>query len=253
LTGIDKLDKLPVAKVQQELESKGIDPAAAVLAIVTDPQASQLPYLAEVLKDSRQGQNGVAQLQQMLDYLAPYGLASGYKVDLSLARGLDYYTGTIFETVTAANIGSVGGGGRYDKLIETLSGGRVDLPAAGTSLGLDRLLTAMEKLDLFQQIPTPPKILVTFFTNPELAQAALQLVNQLRSAGLPAELYYGESEFKPNALRKQLGYAESRGMSHVLITGPDEVSRGEVTLKSMRARHQENIPLAEVAQHLAQL
>ncbi|WP_218079810.1 histidine--tRNA ligase [Anthocerotibacter panamensis] len=257
LIGIDKLDKLPSEKVQRELEAKGIpsEKAKKILAMVSFSR--QNPYqnvFAEQNLSSPQAKEGIEQLTRLQDLLrCSFHLPKEHlEIDFSLARGLDYYTGTIFETVTAAQVGSIGGGGRYDKLIETLSDGKVDLPAAGTSLGLDRLLAAMEHLNLFAQRPSQKKILVTYFTDQELAQASLQLVSQLRAADLKAEIYYGESNFSSNALRKQLGYANAKGITHVLVLGPDELQRGKVTLKALAERTQETLPLHEVVTHLVE-
>ncbi len=255
LTAIDKLDKLPPGKVHRELVAKGIDSSVATqlldLVLLQGTSAEILAVAQEKLAVSAQAQAGLTQISWILAQLAQMGLPEAhYTFDLTLARGLDYYTGMIFETVTKADIGSIGGGGRYDHLIQTLSGGKVDLPAAGTSLGLDRLITAMELLDLFAQRPIPTKVLVTYFTDPELACLSLQLAAQIRAQGLDCELFYGEEAFNPNALRKQLGYADKRSCTHVLILGPEEYSRGEVVLRVMRSRQQEAVPISGVVDRL---
>ncbi len=254
LTAIDKLDKLPPAKVSAELIAKGISPEATeqLLAFVQikGTPTEVLAQAQTILSQSVIGREGLAELTRLDDLLCGYQLTH-YQIDLSLARGLDYYTGTIFEIVTSAKVGSVGGGGRYDQLISTLSARRADFPAAGTSIGLDRLITAMEQLNLFAQLPQPQRILVTYFTDAALAAVSLDLARQLRAVGLNTEIYYGDTVFSPNALRKQLGYANSKQMSHVIVLGPDEVQQGQVALKDLQQRQQVTLAISEVVAHLS--
>ncbi|WP_287131303.1 histidine--tRNA ligase [Candidatus Cyanaurora vandensis] len=255
LTAIDKLDKLPPEKVRRELEAKGIPTAAAqeLLRIVTlHPAHPDWPNFVTQLSQSPSGQHGLAQLTEILALLQAYGLpAAHYALDLSLARGLDYYTGAIFETIIpTAQVGSVGGGGRYDGLISTLSGGRVDLPAAGTSLGLDRLLTAMENLGLTTAKTQSQKILVTHFSEPTLRALSLRFTRELRQAGLAVEIYYGDNPFSPNELRRQLSYAEKKAMTHALIIAPDEATQGQVALKNLTQRQQLTLTFDQVVPHL---
>jgi len=258
LTALDKLDKLPKEKVRRELEAKGIatEQAQELLWIVDlHPDHPDWEDFVTKVSQSPAGKQGIEALTQLLQNLAVYQLPpEHYGIDLSLARGLDYYTGTIFETVVPkAGIGSVGGGGRYDHLIQTLSGGKVDLPAAGTSLGLDRLLTAMENLGLFNQQQGPTKILITYFNNPELAPVSLHLTQALRAAGQVVEVYYGDSPFSPNELRKQLSYAEKKGHGYAVLIAPDEIAQGQVAVKDLNQRQQIGLPLSQVVAHFQTL
>ncbi|WP_287127952.1 His/Gly/Thr/Pro-type tRNA ligase C-terminal domain-containing protein, partial [Candidatus Cyanaurora vandensis] len=152
--------------------------------------------------------------------------------------------------IPTAQVGSVGGGGRYDGLISTLSGGRVDLPAAGTSLGLDRLLTAMENLGLTTAKTQSQKILVTHFSEPTLRALSLRFTRELRQAGLAVEIYYGDNPFSPNELRRQLSYAEKKAMTHALIIAPDEATQGQVALKNLTQRQQLTLTFDQVVPHL---
>ena len=154
--------------------------------------------------------------------------------DGSLARGLDYYTGPIFETVLEKpKIGSISGGGRFDNLIGMFSGKEV--PATGTSLGLERIITVMEELNMLPLTPTESQALVTIFDR-SLLNASLQIASELRSAGIKTETYLNDAK-----LKKQLNYANSKGIPLVIIIGPDENERGEVVLKDMRNKFQETV------------
>ncbi len=248
LSSIDKLDKLTPAQVQAELQEKGlsapqVDRLFKVLSLEGSTDAL-LDQAGDLLSDSAAAAAGLKDLRQILEYLEALGVdANHYRVDLSLARGLDYYTGTIFETVTAAGVGSVGGGGRYDRLIYDLSGGKADLPACGTSFGLDRLLEAMDQLDLLGQVTRPSEILVLRFTDPGVETATLTLVRELRAADIRAEIGYYDSPFTPDGMRSQLGYANEKGIAYAVILGPDEVSQGVIALRDLRTRRQEKIAL----------
>ncbi len=258
LTAVDKLDKATPEEVQQELLAKNCaKETVEKLFKVIGLEGNSLEVLAqaqELLVESPLALAGIQDLEKVLGHLKDYEVPEqNYKVDLTLARGLDYYTGTIFETVTPANIGSIGGGGRYDRLIHDLSDGKIDLPAVGTSFGLDRLLTALEMLDLLQTVPPISEVLVTRFTDPGAATLGLNLTKQLRHEGIRTEIFYGDEPFSPNEMRKQLGYANEKKITYVLILGPSEIESGVVALRNMNDRSQQMVPLNEIVSLLKYL
>ncbi|AGY58234.1 histidyl-tRNA synthetase [Gloeobacter kilaueensis JS1] len=255
LSSIDKLDKLPAQKVKAELTGKGLD-AGQIDALfgVIELEGSGLGLLAaagERLAGSAAAGEGIGDLKKLLGYLDRFSVdPAHYRIDLSLARGLDYYTGTIFETVTSAQVGSVGAGGRYDKLIHTLSGGRADQPACGISFGLDRIYAAMEELGLLTQVTGSTQVLVLNFSDPGIEEVTFNLVRELRTGGIRTELGYNEENFTPNGMRAQLGYANEKQVAYAVIVGPDELAGGVALLRDLATRKQERLPLAEVAGEL---
>ncbi len=206
-----------------------------------------LDGLENFLEDDS-SREGISELRAVLDALAASELSSDrYVVDLALVRGLDYYTGTIFETVvTDPPIGSITGGGRYDRLLAMF--GR-DLPAVGTSLGVDRLVDAMEAQDLFPpEIDTPTvEVLVARFAS-ETANAGFALAADLRRKGLAVELYLDD-----DGIGDQIRYALKRQMRVVLILGPDELRAGTVSVRDLQAATQSAVPIDDVAMELRRL
>lgn len=218
LQSVDKLDKKSREEVQLELESKQI----------TSLQIKDLFYYLEKAQPD-------PQLQEIISTAKKLG-AKNVKFDPNLVRGLDYYTGAIFETVVEKpKIGSITGGGRYDQLIKTLGG--PDLPAVGTTIGLDRICDVISELNLWPDLPTfPTRVLVTIFSS-DLYSPALTLSCSLRASGINVELYPD-----PNTkLDKQLKYASQKGIPFVAILGPEEVSKNIVTLKNMQTGEQKTI------------
>lgn len=177
---------------------------------------------------------GIDELEELLGHLRGLGIEERYsKIDFSLARGLDYYTGPIFETaVERPKIGSITGGGRFDHLIEQLGG--PDLPATGTTFGLERLVAVMRELGLLPPTQTTVQVLVTIFS-PELADKSLEIVSRLREAGFNAEVYLDTQA----SLGKQLRYADRKRVPIVLIPGPDELKEGRVALKQLGRSREE--------------
>lgn len=235
LRAIDKLDKIGPERVVSEIAANtGVDEAKAreVLALCSlkGDNASILDALEKMVSGAANGERGVAELRGCLaGFEAGGGDVSRVKLDVTIARGLDYYTGTVFETQLdeLTKIGSVGSGGRYDDLASLYT--KEKLPGIGGSLGVDRLLAAMEELKLIDAIGTPSPVLVTLFSE-ESREPALRLAGELRRAGLGVELY-------PEAkkLGKQLEYANRRGHRLAVIQGPDEAARGVCQLKDLRA------------------
>ncbi len=155
--------------------------------------------------------------------------------DATLARGLDYYTGPIFETVLPEHphIGSLTGGGRYDGLVSTFSKERV--PATGTTLGLDRIQTALTQLGKFELQPSTTQVLIARFDEAGM-QSCLAMASELRQAGMCVEVWYDDDRMK-----KQFAYADKQQIPLVLISGPDERARGTLALKNLRRGEQKEV------------
>jgi histidyl-tRNA synthetase len=167
----------------------------------------------------------------------------------TLARGLDYYTGLIFEIKTPDYpYGSLAGGGRYDNLIGMFT--KEKIPAVGLSVGFDRTLEAMEKLNLFPSTITnsTTKVLVTIFSS-VLINKSSEIASLLRHKNINTEIYLGEIKEK-NPLEKQLKYADQKGIKYCLIIGPEEIEKNIVTLKNLQTRQQQKLTLVELIMSL---
>ena len=173
------------------------------------------------------------------------------KFSSTLARGLDYYTGLIFELKTPDYpYGALCGGGRYDNLIGMFMDSK-NLPAVGLSVGFDRTLEAMEKLHLFPPTITnsTTKVLVTIFSS-ELINKSSEITTILRAKNINAEIYLGEIKEK-NPLEKQLKYADQKGIKLCLIIGPEEIEKNIITLKNLQTRQQQQLTLVELTTMLS--
>jgi histidyl-tRNA synthetase len=243
---IDKLSKVGPEGVREDLLARGLEPAAAdrVLQLVglEGDNRERLLGMEHLLADDPEGLAGVREMQAILDLLPCFGVAEGRcVVDPALARGLDYYTGVVFETVVdEPKVGSVMGGGRYDELVGVFSGRR--LPTVGASLGLERILEVLEELHLVEAPRVGANVLVTVFDSGSLPES-LRLATELRGAGLRVEVYLGP----PGGLRKQLQHADRLGIPAALLLGPDERAAEEVTIRDMRTGDQRRAPRAEAA------
>ncbi len=201
-----------------------------------------------LIGSSTSGAEGLSELREVVGYAAGLRIPPGrVKVDFSIARGLDYYTGTVFETflLDLPGFGSVMSGGRYDGLISTFLGR--DVPAVGISVGVDRLFSGMTELGLVKTAKSPTRVLVARMGEEVLPQA-LAATSQLRAAGLQTELYLEEAK-----LKKQLKYANQRNIEAVVILGPDEIATGQAAVKLMQEGEQFQVPLSELAQKVASL
>lgn len=167
-----------------------------------------------------------------------------YEFSPTLARGLDYYTGMILEVeIEEYSAGSVGGGGRYDNLVGMFAG--KDIPAVGFAFGFDRLIEALDQIDLFPKDLITTKVLMTVFSM-ELGPNSIEAVNKLRKAGINTELYLDAN----TKLEKQLKYADQKGIPYVVIIGPDEAKSAKVTLKDLKNKSQEQLSLDQLIQKL---
>ena len=204
----------------------------------------KLSALRDVLSGSETGLKGVEELETVFGYVERLGIALAVELDLSLARGLNYYTGAIFEV--KANdyaIGSICGGGRYDDLTGIF--GMPDTSGVGISFGADRIYDVMVGLELFpEEVNFSTKVLFVNLGADEEA-ASLGLLRALRDAGVAAEIYPEKGKMK-----KQMEYANRRSIPYVAIVGSDELARQTVTLKDMRTGEQRQVPFAELAASL---
>ncbi len=241
LRALDKLAKIGPEKVAQELtETCGATDAQVrqvlQLADIAGTRDEVLRQLDPLVAGSETGQEGVARLRELAAGTAAGGVPDDRLViDVSIARGLDYYTGTVFETFLddLPGIGSVCSGGRYDNLAELYT--KQELPGIGASLGLDRLLAAMEELGMIEPVATPAEVFIAYFDKARL-HSYLALAAHLRAAGLGVEVYP-----EPKKLGQQLKYADRRGHRVAIIAGESEFAAGTVQLKDLRAASQQDI------------
>jgi len=223
---IDKLDKKDKLSVLQELIKKGLSSKNANAALAAVAGAALTPNLKQIIEQSKL--LGVP--NQAIEFTP------------NLARGLDYYTGMIFEVILPEYpLGSFGGGGRYDNLINKLSG--YNIPAVGIAFGFDRMVEAADELNLIPKENTGAKVLVTIFEDPQPALAAAAV---LRQKNINAEVFPAQDK-----IDKQLKYANRKGVNFVLMIGPDEAAKNMVTLKNMQTGKQETITLAQATDVLA--
>ncbi len=246
---IDKLDKIGLENVKAELLERGLTQEAIeqlqpILELSGD-NAAKLASLRTILAGSQTGLRGVDEIAEVFDLVAQAGVELPVELDLSLARGLNYYTGAIFE-VKALDfaIGSISGGGRYDDLTGIF--GMPGMSGVGISFGADRIYDVMTGLGLFpEEVCFSTRV---FFTNlgAEEQRAALPLLRSLRQAGIAAEIYPEAGKMK-----KQMEYANRRGIPYVAIIGSQEIENGTVTLKDMRSGEQRQVPFAELTAAVA--
>ncbi len=240
---LDKLDKIGEDKVKEEMLSKGISESAitkaAPLFAMAGSATEQLEQLETLLQDSEMGMAGIHELKKILTTVEELGLKSAkLQLDVTLARGLNYYTGAIFE-VSAPNgvtMGSIGGGGRYDDLTGIF--GLKDVSGVGISFGLDRIYLVLEELNLFPKaVDQSLQVLCLNFGQKE-ALAALKLVSKLREQGIKADLYPSATK-----VQKQFKYADKRNVPFVIIIGAEELARNEFILKDMASGGQKSCSL----------
>lgn len=246
LVAIDKLDKIGLDGVQRELEGRGVQPEASqkLLSILDDAPADRmesLAWLGDLLEESEAGSRGVAELKNVVAYVAGGPADAHLAVDAYLARGLSYYTGPIFEIEFPGFSGSGGGGGRYNDLVGMFSGRTI--PSCGFSLGLERIFLLMEEQNLFpEKLPGQPQAMVTQYDESTVV-ASFALAQQLRAAGLRVDLYPETDRYG-----RQFQYAESRGIRYALILGPQEIADQTVAVKDLVTGDQTPHPIASVVQ-----
>ena len=241
---IDKMDKIGLENVNAELKEKGIcDEAIEKLQPILNLEGNNLEKLEQlhtVLRESEVGLKGIEELATVFNYLDDLQIETEIKLDLTLARGLNYYTGAIFEVKALdAQIGSITGGGRYDDLTGIF--GLKNMSGVGISFGADRIFDVMQQLDLFpKDNTTTTQILFVNFGEKE-EKYCLPLLKQLRTAGINTEIYPEAAKMK-----KQMGYADKKGIPYVALVGETEMQEGILSLKDMTSGEQTNLRIEEV-------
>ena len=238
---LDKLDKIGEENVKDELRAKGFEAAVLEklqpLFNMSGSFTDQLENLTSLLDSSSIGQEGIEELKFINTSISEIGLrASQLELDVTLARGLNYYTGTIYEVAPPQGVqmGSIGGGGRYDDLTGIF--GLKNVSGIGISFGLDRIYLVMEELNLFPESVTDSVEVLFINFGSEEAFYCLKLISQLRDQGISAELY-------PDAVKmnKQMTYANRREIPNVVLIGKDELQNNTLTLKNMKTGDQQKI------------
>lgn len=245
---LDKLDKIGKEGVTKEMVAKGIAEEAiekvAPLFDFTGTNQEKLTQLADMLASSEEGTKGVEELRFIIDNIEALGLQSAsLALDVTLARGLNYYTGAIFEVAAPEGVkmGSIGGGGRYDDLTGIF--GLKNMSGVGISFGLDRIYLVLEELNLFEKVNLPrPDVLFINFGNDE-ALYATKAIRELRVSGVKSELYPSAAKMK-----KQMTYANRREIPFVVLVGEQEMEQGVFTLKDMKSGEQQVCKLEELLQ-----
>ena len=254
LRALDKLKKAGREKVADELRdgaelaSRQVDDILAFAELAGSNDAILDELECRVAGDSAIGREGVSELKELLATCTAAGVPQNrLRLDVSIARGLDYYTGTVFETFLDAlpGIGSICSGGRYDNLAGLYT--RQELPGIGASLGLDRLLAAMEELNIFERVSTPAEVFIAFFEPTRLADY-VKLAAAIRRAGFGAEVYSG-MQMK---LGQQLKYADQRGHRVALVAGSQEFEAGTCQIKDLRTTTSQTVPLTSDAEEVLQ-
>ena len=241
---IDKLDKIGLDKVNDELRQDGIsEEAIQRLQPIISLQGSndeKLNVIANVLKDSEIGQKGVEETAFILEALKGVGLKNEMQLDLTLARGLNYYTGAIFEVKALDTpMGSITGGGRYDNLTGIF--GMPGLSGVGISFGADRIYDVLNALDLYpkEAVRTTQLLFINF--GEKETKYCLPMVAKVRQAGISVEMYPDTAKMK-----KQMGYANAKGIGFVALAGENEMGAGKVTLKNMATGEQSMVTVEEL-------
>ena len=245
---IDKLDKIGLDNVNAELKEKGIsDEAIAKLQpiiLLSGSNEEKLATLKEVLAASETGLKGVEESEFILSTLKNLGLKNEIELDLTLARGLNYYTGAIFEVKALdVQIGSITGGGRYDNLTGVF--GMSGVSGVGISFGADRIFDVLNQLDLYpKEAVNGTQLLFINFGEKEAA-FSMNVLAGVRAAGIRAEIFPDASKMK-----KQMGYANSKAIPFVALVGENEMNEGKVTLKNMETGEQKMVTPQELVSEL---
>ncbi len=241
---IDKIDKIGIDNVNAELREKGLtEEAIEKLRPILEMNGSnddKLAVMADILKNSEEGIKGVDEMRQVLAGIEALGHKCVVEADLSLARGLNYYTGTIIEVKALdVAIGSITGGGRYDNLTGVF--GMPGLSGVGISFGADRIYDVMNQLDLYpEEISESVKVMFVNFGEAEALQS-MKYVKELRDAGIAAQLYPDAAK-----LKKQMALADAEKIPFVAIVGESELEDGSIMLKNMVSGTQEKMTVSDV-------
>ncbi len=244
---IDKLDKIGLEKVNEEIASKGI-PQDAIdklqpILTLSGSNSDKLVQLREVLAVSETGLKGVEELETIFGLCEAMQIATEIELDLTLARGLNYYTGAIFEVKALdVQIGSITGGGRYDNLTGVF--GMPGVSGVGISFGADRIYDVLNQLNLYPETSAEQTmVLFVCFGEKEL-KYCLPIAKKLRDKGINTEIYPEAAKIK-----KQMSYADNKNIPYAAIVGEDEMNQGKVMLKDMKSGEQKSILIEELTQY----
>ncbi|MDE5586080.1 MAG: histidine--tRNA ligase [Muribaculaceae bacterium] len=242
---IDKIDKIGIDNVNAELREKGLGEEAITalrpLLELSGSNEEKLERLSALLSSSEIGMKGIEEMREVLDGFETLGHSCGLVLDVSLARGLNYYTGTIIEVKALdVEIGSITGGGRYDNLTGVF--GVLGLSGVGISFGADRIYDVLNALDLYpKELSGSVKALFINFGKNE-ATAAMRCIKTLREAGISAQLYPDCAKMK-----KQMQFANAEGVRYVVLIGDSELADGTATVKNMADGTQVTVPQSDIA------
>jgi histidyl-tRNA synthetase len=252
---IDKLDKIGLEKVNEELLQRGLSGAQVSIIEkyldINGSNESKMASIKELLMDSENGKKGISELEYIITMINDQRSKDGKDeksestsliIDFTLARGLNYYTGIIFEAKapSTVKIGSIGGGGRYDDLTGLF--GVPNIPGAGISFGVDRIYDVMEELQLFpSKVEQGTKVLF-FNTGLEESKKAYELLVDLRKCGIAAELFHEQAKFD-----KQFKYAEKKQIPFIIIIGSKELEEKSFVIKDLRSGEQRSVPFGDMA------
>nr|WP_298790355.1 histidine--tRNA ligase [uncultured Allomuricauda sp.] len=250
---LDKLDKIGAEKVKEEMIAKGISEQAVKKAeplfSMSGSAVDQLEQLKSLLSQSEIGMQGITELQEIVETVGTMGLKSAsLQLDVTLARGLNYYTGAIYEVSApeGVSMGSIGGGGRYDDLTGIF--GLKGVSGVGISFGLDRIYLVLEELGLFPETLDKSIDVLCINFGKEESLASLRLVGNLRENGIKAEVYPSASK-----MQKQMKYANNRQVPYVLMIGDQELSKGEFVVKNMASGTQQTYLLDKPEEFVSSL
>lgn len=245
---IDKLDKIGIDNVNAELKEDGLSDEQISklqpIILLSGTNDEKLKTIAEVLSTSETGKKGVEETQYILDVLKKVGLKNEIQLDLTLARGLNYYTGAIFEVKALdVEMGSITGGGRYDNLTGIF--GMPGLSGVGISFGADRIYDVLNTLDLYpKDSMNATQILFINFGEKETAYC-MPIIKQVREKGIRAEIFPDAAKMK-----KQMAYANAKQIPYVALVGENEMKEGKVTLKNMETGEQQLLSLEQILELL---
>lgn len=245
---IDKIDKIGLENVNAELRENGIPEESITrlqpILTMTGDNSEKLELIAEILKDSETGMKGVEEMREVIGGIDDIGHKCEIEVDLSLARGLNYYTGTIIEVKAKdVQIGSITGGGRYDNLTGVF--GMPGLSGVGISFGADRIYDVMNQLNLYpKEVDTAVKVLFINFGAKE-ARQAMKYVKVLREAGIASQIYPESAKMK-----KQMSMADADHIPYVAFVGEEELKNGTVMLKDMATGEQSAMNISELIERV---
>lgn len=242
---IDKIDKIGVSGLKKEMKLNKF-PTSSIKKLISlielkGNNSSKINYVKTFLSNSKIGLEGISEIENLMK------IKSDFTLDFTLARGLSYYTSTIFEVVpTNNNIGSLCGGGRYDDLTEIF--GYKNISGIGISFGIERIIEILNTNNLFpKKIESNNNVLISYLSN-DLIKNSLELANKLREKGIPTDLYSKKAK-----LKKQLQYANNNNIPFVIIIGEDEIKNGKYMLKNMKDGNQNLLTINEIINKMSSI